>query len=150
MLCFWASKSDFESKFIQKLHFHIKSWISHFWQWKSQISHNFLFTHEMMNFLCTIDLIEENLIKLWHFMHLFSVNWARILHNSLPIWLDYSLIFCFYFCREFQKSGPMEENWWIKCTMDPPSFGMDSKVGAAMVGSALICKKKKSDLISWR
>ena len=26
--------------------------------------------------------------------------------------------------------------------MDPPSFGMDSKVGAAMVGSALICKKK--------
>ena len=27
--------------------------------------------------------------------------------------------------------------------MDPPSFGMDSKVGAAMVGSALICKKKK-------
>ena len=26
--------------------------------------------------------------------------------------------------------------------MDPPSFGMESKVGAAMVGSALICKKK--------
>ena len=49
---------------------------------------------------------------------------------------------CFYFCREFQKSGPTEENWWIKCTMDPPSFGMESKVGAAMVGSALICKKK--------
>jgi len=49
---------------------------------------------------------------------------------------------CFYFCREFQKSGPTEENWWIKCTMDPPSIGMESKVGAAMVGSALICKKK--------
>ena len=49
---------------------------------------------------------------------------------------------CFYFCREFQKSGPTEENWWIKCTMDPPSFGMDSKVGPAMVGSALLCKKK--------
>ena len=49
---------------------------------------------------------------------------------------------CFYFCREFQKSGPTEENWWIKCTMDPPSFGMESKVGEAMVGSALICKKK--------
>ena len=49
---------------------------------------------------------------------------------------------CFYFCREFQKSGPTEENWWIKCTMDPPSFGIESKVGAAMVGSALICKKK--------
>ena len=26
--------------------------------------------------------------------------------------------------------------------MDPPSFGMESKVGAAMVGSALMCKKK--------
>ena len=95
-----------------------------------------------MNFLYTIDLIEENLIKWWHFMHLFGVNWDRILHNSLPIWLDYSLIFASIFCREFQKSGPTEENWWIKCTMDPPFFGMDSKVGAAMVGSALICKKK--------
>ena len=60
----------------------------------------------MMNFLCTIDLIEENLIKWWHFMHLFSVNWARILHNSLPIWLDYSLIFAFIFVGNLRNRGP--------------------------------------------
>ena len=105
-LCFEHQSLNLSQNSSKNLHFHIKSWISLFLHWKSQISHNFLFTHEMMNFLCTIDLIEENLIKWWHFMHLFGVNWDRILHNSLPIWLDYSLIFASIFVGNFRNRGP--------------------------------------------